>query len=101
MVAASSSCPQFNIKDVNNALITLLQNPDCDFDEIYCAPDFATGAILLNADEVKESTFVGSIVVKSSKPIMKYIIGSSTLVAFSLGLLFLIIFNFIKSIIML
>lgn len=52
-------------------------------------------------DEVKESTFVGSIVVKSSKPIMKYIIGSSTLVAFSLGLLFLIIFNFIKSIIML
>ena len=54
-VAASSSCPQFNIKDVNNALITLLQNPDCDFDEIYCAPDFATGAILLNADEVKES----------------------------------------------
>ena len=55
MVAASSSCPQFNIKDVNNALITLLQNPDCDFDEIYCAPDFATGAILLNADEVKES----------------------------------------------
>ena len=53
MVAASSSCPQFNIKDVNNALITLLQNQDCDFDEIYCAPDFATGAILLNADEVK------------------------------------------------
>lgn len=52
-------------------------------------------------DEVKESTFVGSIAVKSSKPIMKYIIGSSTLVAFSLGLLFLIIFNFIKSIIML
>lgn len=55
MVAASSSCPQFNIKDVNNALITLLKNPNCDFDEIYCAPDFATGAILLNADEVKES----------------------------------------------
>lgn len=54
-VAASSSCPQFNIKDINNALITLLKNPDCDFDDIYCAPDFATGAILLNADEVKES----------------------------------------------
>ena len=65
MVAASSSCPQFNIKDVNNALITLLQNPDCDFDEIYCAPDFATGAILLNADEVKESIKNG--VGKASK----------------------------------
>ena len=33
----------------------MLKNPNCDFDEIYCAPDFATGAILLNADEVKES----------------------------------------------
>lgn len=33
----------------------MLKNPNCDFEEIYCAPDFATGAILLNADEVKES----------------------------------------------
>ena len=33
----------------------MLKNPNCDFDEIYCAPDFATGGILLNADEVKES----------------------------------------------
>ena len=54
-VGAASSLPQFNIREVNEALIKLLYNPDIDFEEIYCAPDFATGAILLNEDEVKES----------------------------------------------
>lgn len=54
-VGAASSIPQFNLKDVNKALIHLLWNPDCDFEDIYCAPDFATGAILLNEEEVKES----------------------------------------------
>ena len=54
-VGAASSIPAFNLTEVNNALIKLLQNPDVDFDEIYCAPDFATGAILLNEGEVKES----------------------------------------------
>lgn len=54
-VGASSSCPQYNLKELNEALIKLLWNPEIDFEEIYCAPDFATGALLLNADEVKES----------------------------------------------
>ena len=54
-VGASSSIPQYNLKELNEALIKLLWNPEIDFDEIYCAPDFATGAILLNASEVKES----------------------------------------------
>ena len=54
-VGASGSLPQYNLKELNEALITLLNNPDASFDEIYCAPDFATGAILVNADEVKES----------------------------------------------
>lgn len=54
-IGAASSIPQFNINDVNNALIKMLWNPDVSFEEIYCAPDFATGGILLNEDEVKES----------------------------------------------
>lgn len=54
-VGASASIPQYNLRELNEALIKLLWNPDIDFDEIYCTPDFATGAILLNADEVKES----------------------------------------------
>lgn len=54
-VGMASSIPQYNIKDINNALIHLIDNPDCSFDEIYCAPDFATGAILYNENEVKQS----------------------------------------------
>lgn len=52
---AASSIPQFNLKEVNEALIKLLWNPEIDFDEIYCVPDFATGGLLLNEEEVKES----------------------------------------------
>ena len=54
-IGLASSIPQFNLKELNNALIHLIDNPDCDFDAIYCAPDFATGAILYNEKEVKES----------------------------------------------
>ena len=54
-IGAASSIPQFNLKEVNQALEKLLLNPDIDFNEIYCAPDFATGAILFNEQEVKES----------------------------------------------
>lgn len=54
-VGAASSIPQYNLKELNNALIHLIDNPDCSFEEIYCAPDFATGAILYNEDEVKQS----------------------------------------------
>lgn len=50
----ASSIPQFNLKEVNEAMIKLLWNPNIDFDEIYCAPDFCTGGTILNADAVKE-----------------------------------------------
>lgn len=59
-VGAASSIPQFNIKEVNEALIKLLWNPDINFEEIYCAPDFATGATLLNESQVKESLRIGT-----------------------------------------
>lgn len=58
-VGMSASIPQYNLKEVNEALIKLLWNPDISFEEIYVAPDFATGAILLNADDVKESHRTG------------------------------------------
>ena len=54
-VGAASSIPQYNLRELNNALIHLIDNPNCDFNEIYCAPDFATGAILYNESDVKES----------------------------------------------
>jgi DNA gyrase subunit A len=59
-IGASSSAPQFNISDVNKALEVLLLNPNASFEEIYCQPDFATGAYLINEDEVKEALKYGS-----------------------------------------
>lgn len=59
-VGIASCIPQFNLKEMNEALIYLLNHPDCDFEDIYCAPDFATGAILYNEAEVKEALKNGS-----------------------------------------
>lgn len=50
----SSSIPQFNIKEVNEAMIKLLWNRDINFDEIYCPPDFCTAGTILNSEQVKE-----------------------------------------------
>ena len=54
-VGMSSSIPQFNLREVNKALETLLLNPTVSDDEIIPMPDFATGACLLNPTEVKAS----------------------------------------------
>jgi len=59
-IGMASSIPQYNLKEMNQALEYLLLNPNCDFEDIYIAPDFATGAILLNEDEVKESMRAGT-----------------------------------------
>lgn len=59
-IGMASSIPQFNLKELNNALIHLIDNPNCNFEEIYCVPDFATGAILYNESEVKESIKKGT-----------------------------------------
>lgn len=58
-VAMATSVPQFNLREVNEALIKIIQNPDIDFNEIYCKPDFATGGTIINAAQVKESLRVG------------------------------------------
>jgi len=58
-VAMATSVPQFNLKEVNDALIKIIQNPGVSFHDIYCAPDFATGGTITNADEVRESLRVG------------------------------------------
>lgn len=59
-VGAACSIPQYNLCEMNKALEHLLLHPDCDFEEIYIAPDFATGAILLNESDVKASMKKGS-----------------------------------------
>ena len=59
-IGMASSIPQYNLKEMNQALEHLLLNPNCEFEDIYIAPDFATGAILLNEDEVKNSMKQGT-----------------------------------------
>jgi len=54
-VAMATSVPQFNLKEVNNALIKIINDSNVPFDDIYCAPDFATGGTITNGEEVKES----------------------------------------------
>ena len=55
----SCSIPQFNLIELNNALIKLINNPNIDDYDLICDPDFATGAILVNRDEVRESLIHG------------------------------------------
>lgn len=59
-VSFSTSSPQFNLREVNAALEKLILNPEADFNTIYCAPDFATGGTIVNAQEVRESIRNGS-----------------------------------------
>lgn len=54
-VGIASSIPQFNIKEVNEALIQLLKNPDVKYEKIACFPDFATGGTIINKEEVYSS----------------------------------------------
>lgn len=71
-IALSSSIPQFNLREVNEALIKLLWNPDIPFEEICVMPDYATGALLLNADEVKKSLKIGSGAAAKLRSVIEY-----------------------------
>ena len=71
-VGLASSIPQFNLREVNEALIKLLWNYDIDFEEIYCAPDFATGAYLLNESAVKESLKKGNGFACKLRSVVEY-----------------------------
>ena len=54
-VSLASSIPSHNLKEVCAAIIKMVDDPNVDFDEIYCPIDLPTGGTIINADEVKES----------------------------------------------
>lgn len=58
-VGMATSCPQFNLKEVNAALIKLIRNPNASFNELYCMPDFCCGGYILNPAETRASLEVG------------------------------------------
>lgn len=59
-IAISSSIPSFNLKETNEAIISLIQNPNLSSEDIVIMPDFPTGGILVNKNEVKESLIKGT-----------------------------------------
>lgn len=59
-VGLSTSYPSTNLREVNDAIIRLMKNPDIPDEEIYCAPDFPTGGTIINGEETKESMLSGS-----------------------------------------
>lgn len=71
-IGMASSIPQYNLKEMNKSLEYLLLNPDCDFEEICIMPDFATGGILLNEDEVKDSMKRGSGFACKIRSVVEY-----------------------------
>lgn len=58
-VGCASSIPCFNLSEAINSLKILVKNRDASYDEIYIAPDFPTGATIINGDAVKESLRTG------------------------------------------
>ena len=71
-IGMACSVPQYNLRELNNALIYLIDHPDCSFDDIYCAPDFATGAILYNEEDVKESMKNGTGFACKLRSVVEY-----------------------------
>lgn len=59
-IAISSSIPQFSLQEVNAAIIKLIKDKDAPDKDIIIMPDFATGGILINKNEVYESLKTGS-----------------------------------------
>ena len=79
-IGMASSVPQYNLVDINQALEKLILNPDCSFEEIYCAPDFATGGILVNESAVKESMRNGTGSACKLRSVIDYDIKDNCLV---------------------
>ena len=71
-IGMASSVPQYNLKEMNEKLEYLLLHPDCDFEDIYIAPDFATGAILLNENDVKNSMKKGNGFACKLRSVVEY-----------------------------
>ena len=60
---ASQFCG-FNLKEVCDTTVAYLKNPDCDLTETLLAPDFPTGGIVINKDELEDIYETGTGKIK-------------------------------------
>lgn len=61
-VGMATNIPPHNLAEVANALVFLIENPDCDVDDIcrfITAPDFPSGGIVYGMDGVREGYRTG------------------------------------------
>ena len=71
-IAISSSIPQFSLREVNDAIIKLIQNPNILDKDLIIMPDFATGGILTNAKEVYQALILGQGAACKLRAVMNY-----------------------------
>lgn len=71
-VGCISSVPSFNLNEAINSLKILVKNPNATYDEIYIAPDFPTGATIINANEVKEALKTGRGKAIKMRAVLEY-----------------------------
>ena len=71
-IAISSNIPQFSLREVNEAIIKLIQNPDISNKDLIIMPDFATGGILINANEVYQALITGQGAACKLRAVMNY-----------------------------
>lgn len=71
-IAISSSIPQFSLREVNDAIIKLIQNPNILDKDLIIMPDFATGGILVNAKEVYQALIIGQGAACKLRSVMNY-----------------------------
>lgn len=74
-VGMATNIPPHNLKEVCSAIIYLLDQPDCDIDDIMKyipGPDFPTGGIIYNKADIKQAytTGRGSIVARGRAEIV-------------------------------
>lgn len=78
-VGCISSTPPYNLNEAVASLKKLVENPNVSFDEIYIEPDFPTGGVIINQQQVKESLKNGEGSAVKIRAVINYNENTNTL----------------------
>ncbi|MDD2646488.1 MAG: DNA gyrase subunit A [Patescibacteria group bacterium] len=84
-VGMATNIPPHNLKDLSQAIVHLIDHPDSDVDdltEILKGPDFPTGALIFNPNQIKEAYTLGKgpIVMRAKAEIVEASAGNFQIV---------------------
>lgn len=85
-VGMATSIPTHNVSEVIDAIVYLIDNPDADVDDLLNfikGPDFPTGGIIFNQDDIKTAyaTGKGRIVIRAKTEIVEEKSGQFQIIA--------------------